>query len=309
MMPIQLLHTIDVGNTLGECILWNDLQQTVWWTDIHHATLYRFSPQTSDLTEFALPERLCSFGFVVADERLVCAFASGLALYHPESGELTWLARPEARYRGTRFNDGRVDRHGCFWAGTMVEGDGRDERGKPVQGSLYRLAGRECKRMLGDISIPNSICWSLDGSTLYFADSPSQAISTFDTDGRSGELRNKRTFAQCSGTSAPDGSVVDAEGYLWNAQWGGSKIVRYSPAGEICSEIHLPVTQPTCVCFGGNDMNLLFVTTARENLDASQLASQPRAGDVFVYKTPFRGLPEHRFLLDPEPLGSIMATH
>lgn len=298
MAECKLLHTIDVSNTLGECILWNEHEQAVWWTDIHNATLYRFKPDTFDLKRYALPERLCSFGFTDSGEQLICAFANGLALYNPDSGDIDWLAQPEAGYRGLRFNDGRVDRHGRFWAGTMVEGDARNDRGEPVKGSLYCLSGNECKRVLSDLSIPNSLCWSLNGSILYFADSPTQVINAFDTNTATGEIDNKRTFAQSDGISTPDGSVIDADDCLWNAQWGGSKVCRYSTDGKKTCEIPLPVTQPTCVCFGGPDMNWLFVTTARENLDASQLSSQPTAGDVFIYETPFRGVAEPRFALD-----------
>ncbi len=298
MSVCELLKTIRVGNTLGECILWNAENQLVWWTDIHESTLYNFNPASSELKKYELPERLGSFGFIDNDSRLICAFASGFAIYQPENGEIEWLARPELSYRGTRFNDGRVDREGCFWAGTMVEGDGLNESGNPVKGSLYRLAGRNCTRMLGDIDISNSICWSLDGSTLYFANSPTQIIHAFDMNGDSGlsgSLLNKGIFAKSAYPATPDGSVIDADGYLWNAQWGGGKIVRYSPLGDIDYELQLPVSQPTCICFGGPDMNWLFVTTANENLNAAQLVAQPNAGDVFIYRTRFKGLVEPRF--------------
>lgn len=298
MAEIKLLQTIEVANTLGECILWNETQQAVWWTDIHNATLYCFEPHGAQLQRFTLPDRLGSFGFTDNDEQLICAFASGLALYNPVNGGIEWLAKPEEKHRGTRFNDGRVDRQGRFWAGTMVEGDARNERGEPVKGSLYCLSGNKCRHMLGDISIPNSLCWSLDGNTLYFADSPTQIINAFDMNTATGEIDNRRIFAQCDGASTPDGSVVDADGCLWNAQWGGSKVSRYSSGGKKTCEIALPVSQPTCMCFGGANMNWLFVTTARENLDASQLTTQPNAGHVFIYETPFKGVAEPRFELD-----------
>ncbi len=305
MSSCELLQTIRVANTLGECILWNAEQQVVWWTDIHESTLYSFNPVTSELKTYALPERLGSFGFIENDSRLVCAFASGFAFYQPESGEIEWLARPEQSYQGTRFNDGRVDRNGHFWAGTMVEGEGLDESGNPVKGSLYRLADNKCMRMFCDVDISNSICWSIDGSTLYFANSPTQIIHAFDVNGdiRDSRLLNKRIFAKSDSPATPDGSVIDADGYLWNAQWGGGKIVRYSPSGDVDYELLLPVSQPTCIGFGGPDMNWLFVTTANENLTAVQLATQPNAGDVFIYRTPFKGLVEPRYKAGPTSIN------
>jgi sugar lactone lactonase YvrE len=291
----SLVRTIPVQNTLGECILWDEETQSVWWTDIHESRLYRYHHASASLVRFGCPERLCSFGFVVGDHRLVCAFASGFALFDPVSGDLQWLYRPEQDYRGTRFNDGRVDRRGRFWAGTMVEGDGRDAQGRPAKGSLYRISGSEQRRIFGGISISNSLCFSPDGEVLYFADSPERRIMAYGIDRVSGEPAEARIFATVSGDGAPDGSTVDAEGCLWNAQWGGSKVVRYTRAGEVDCVLELPVSQPTCVCFGGAGLDLLFVSSARENLGPERLAAEPEAGNVLIYTTDFRGLAESRF--------------
>ena len=295
MSGFTLVRTIPVQNTLGECILWDEATQCAWWTDIHESRLYRFNTATATLTTFDCPERLCSFGFVANDSRLVCAFASGFALFDPASAELRWLYRPERDYRGTRFNDGRVDRQGRFWSGTMVEGEARDAEGRPVQGGLYRISGGEQRRIFGGIGISNSICFSPDGTVLYFADSPQRRILAYPLDRASGEPGVARIFATITGEGAPDGSAVDAEGCLWNAQWGGSKVVRYTSAGRVDRVLDLPVSQPTCVCFGGAKLDLLFVSTARENLSPERLAAEPEAGNVLVYETGCRGLPESRY--------------
>lgn len=295
MSGFTRVKTIPVQNTLGECILWDDTTQCVWWTDIHESRLYRYHTATARLMTFDCPERLCSFGFVENDSRLVCAFASGFALFDPVTADLRWLYRPERDYRGTRFNDGRVDRQGRFWSGTMVEGDARDAGGREVQGSLYRISGGEQRRIFGGIAISNSLCFSPDGRVLYFADSPERRILAYTLDPASGEPGDVRVFATVAGEGAPDGSAVDAEGCLWNAQWGGSKIVRYTSAGRVDRVLELPVSQPTCVCFGGENLDLLFVSSAREKLSAEQLEAEPEAGDVLVYETGCRGLPESRF--------------
>ena len=296
MNDFTLLKVIEVGNLLGECILWDDIGQCTWWTDIHNAMLYRYRPADAALEHYALPERLCSFGFIENDERLICAFASGIALYSPFTGQREWLYRPELAYSGTRFNDGRVDRQGRFWSGTMVEGaTATDADQREVLGSLYWVSATSHGKTLGAIRISNSLCWSPDAKTVYFADSPCKTINAYDFDTATAAFTNPRAFAVTPGKSAPDGSIIDAQGCLWNAQWGGSSVVRYSPSGEILARLELPVSQPTCMCLGGPELNWLFVSTAREGLDAVQLAAQPEAGNVFVYQAPFKGLRENRF--------------
>jgi L-arabinonolactonase len=290
MTQFELIDTVEVGNTLGESVLWCERQQAVWWTDIHESRLHRYIPAQRDLTTYTLPERLTSFGFTEDEGQLICAFASGFALYRPESGEIHWLAQPEKHLPGNRFNDGRVDRQGRFWAGTMVEraADG-------VTGSLYRLAGRECVKILDGIQISNSICWSPDSSRFYFADSPKYRIFSYAFDSQAGIPSDPQIFASTQAPYEPDGSTVDAQGYLWNALWGGGKVVRNAPDGSIAETLHLPVSQPTCVAFGGRDLNLLLVTSARVGLSVEQLNHEPQAGNLFIYRTPFTGLTEARF--------------
>jgi sugar lactone lactonase YvrE len=296
MNEVVLIDTIKVANTLGECILWDEQSQSTWWTDIHESRLYRYTLTNKQLQVYALPGRLCSFGFMEDDSRLICAFAEGFALYDPETGKREWLYQPEANYTGTRFNDGRVDRQGRFWSGTMVEDEvGYDTQGNPVKGSLYWLAGQAHGKTLTAIQTSNSLCWSIDGKTMFFADSRTKEIRAYDFEPDGALMSNESVFVRTEPSCSPDGSIIDAEGCLWNAHWGGSKVVRFSPQGEVMTEIDLPVSQPTCVCFGGPDLDLLFVSTAREKLDTETLTPQPQAGDVFVFRTPYRGLPENRY--------------
>ena len=298
MSEIELIDIVDTGNTLGECILWDERTQSAWWTDIHESRLYRYTLAEKTLQEYALPGRLCSFGFIANDERLVCAFAEGFALYNPESGARHWLYQPEAGFTGTRFNDGRVDRQGRFWSGPMVENEpALDAAGEPVMGSLYWVSPQGHGKTLGNIHIANSLCWSRDGGIVYFADSPTGQIRAWDFDVATAAFSKERVLARTPAGSSPDGSIIDAENCLWNAHWGGSMVVRYSPQGEVMAEIDLPVSQPTCPCFGGPDLDLLFVTSARENLDEAALSQQPEAGNVFIYRTPYKGLPESRYTL------------
>jgi sugar lactone lactonase YvrE len=317
MTAFRLHETIPVQNVLGECILWDDGRQSLWWTDIQAARLYRYAFGSSALQHHALPERLCSFGFIENDRRLICAFASGFACFDPETDELDWIFRPAFDAAGTRFNDGRVDRRGRFWAGTMLESDSdgegedegegahagegaaRDGPAEPQSGGLYRLTGTDCVRMLDGIAISNSLCFSPHGETLYFADSPTRNIRAFELDTETGQLGASRTFATVEGAGVPDGSTIDADGCLWNAEWGNARVVRYAPDGARQAVLELPVTQPTCVCFAGPELDRLVVTTARDGLSREALGTEPLAGDVLIYETPFRGLRESRFRLAP----------
>jgi L-arabinonolactonase len=287
----DLVDIVAAGNTLGESVAWDCVEERLWWTDIQERRLFRYDPRSASLATYDLPERLGSFGFVEGGERLIAAFESGFALYHPHSGQIDWIARPRHGAANVRFNDGRVDRQGRFWAGSMTEG-----RGDPM-GKLYCLDGGKVCVHLTDIAICNSICFSPDGRHLYFADTPQRAILRFDIDPQSSSLCNRRVFARTPAGAFPDGANVDAEGHLWSAHWSAGRIVRYAPDGTIGGEIEVPASQPTCVAFGGKDLDLLFVTSAREGLSEAALRTQPHAGDLFVYSVNIRGLPDRAFVV------------
>lgn len=293
---IELIDVIDVNNRLGEGVLWNDEDKRVWWTDIPEKQLLRFRPQTRELEKFDLPEKLGSFGFVAGTNRIVAAFESGFALYQPETGALECIARLSHAQPGIRMNDGRVDRQGRFWAGSM----GEDWR--VPSGRLYRLdASGHCTVIAENMAIPNSLCFSPDGARMYFSDSPDRTIRCCDIDATSGDISNKRVFAVTPENEFPDGAQVDSTGHVWCAHWNGGKVVRYTPAGEVDCTIDLPVAGPTCVAFGGEDLNLLFVTTTRDGLGDEEMLRQPRAGSLFVFRVPVSGLVDARFDLKPSP--------
>ncbi|HKE46174.1 MAG TPA: SMP-30/gluconolactonase/LRE family protein [Steroidobacteraceae bacterium] len=285
--PIEILPA---GDTVGEGILWDSRRHVLWWTDIQRSRLYRHDWKSRTTQVLDTPERVGSFGLVAGSARLITAFESGIALYDPDTRQVSWLARPEAEILGVRFNDGRVDRRGRFWCGTMVE-----DRSRAVRGNLYCVDSGRARCEVGGIAISNSLCMSPDGSQLYFADSPTRTINVYRVIEPHGSLESPRIFARTPEGSVPDGATVDAEGCVWSAQWGGARVVRYTPDGRIDRTLEVPTTQPSCVCFGGPDLDLLFVTSARENLPAAVLEREPHAGDVFVYRTGLKGLPEPEY--------------
>jgi sugar lactone lactonase YvrE len=288
MKPVE---TLRVGNTLGEGIQWDVQSRTAWWTDIQEKKIQRYTPATGALDTFAMPERVGSFALIERSNDIIAAFESGFAIVNLAGGAVRWLGKPDAALPGVRFNDGRVDRQGRFWAGTMVETEPRDARG-----NLYCVSGDgDVQRREGGIIISNGLCWSPDSRRMYFADSPLRTIYVYNFSAADGAISNRRVFARTPEGAHPDGATVDAEGYLWSAHWGAGKVVRYSPEGLVDRILHVPASQPTCVAFGGTNLDLLFVTSARENLSEKRLANEPDAGHVFIYKMDVRGLPDRRY--------------
>jgi len=235
-----------------------------------------------------LPEVVGSIAFRESGG-LVAATKSGIHFLDAASGALEARVRPEAHLPDNRFNDGRCDRAGRFWAGTMS-----DVKRDPV-GSLYRLdPDLSCTRLKGGVIIPNGLAFSPDGRTMYFADTNRHTIWAYDYDPATGAATGERVFAD-TGSGRPDGSCVDAEGCLWNAEYGAWRLVRYTPDGEVDRVIEVPVANPTCCCFGGADLATLYVTTATQRLTAEDLAQQPLAGSLLALRPGVRGLHEPRF--------------
>jgi sugar lactone lactonase YvrE len=291
---MALLTPVDifsVGNIVGEGILWDSRREALWWTDIQGRRLHRYDWAQGTLRVLETPERVGSFGLVAGSENLITAFASGIAIYDPYQQSVAWLARPELATAGIRFNDGRVDRRGRFWSGTMVE----DEQ-QAASGCLYSIdAAGEARCHLRGVRISNGLCHSPDGTQLYFADSPTRTISVYELIEPDGILGTPRLFARTPEGAYPDGAAVDVDGCVWSAHWGAGCVVRYTPDGGIDRILEVPTCQPSCVCFGGPDLDVLCVTSAREGLDSSTLHAEPNAGDVFLYRTGVQGLPESEY--------------
>lgn len=277
-------------NILGEVPVWDVATQTLWWIDIEGKLLQRLDWATGDVSRWTLPERMGSFA-LREKGGLVCAFESGFAFFTPDTGAIDWIARPEADQPRNRFNDGKTDRQGRFWAGTM------DDRLTDRTGALYRLdPDLSVHRMETGIGISNALCWSPDDARFYFADTLVREIWAYDHDAATGSIANRTVFATTFDQPGnPDGSTIDAEGCMWNAQWDGWRLVRYAPDGRVDRIVDLPVQRPTSVMFGGPDLTTLFVTTAIWDLEGDALAAQPMAGSLLAVDVGVRGLPETRF--------------
>jgi len=244
----------------------------VWWVDIRSDRVHALDVATGQVQSIATPATLSAV-WPSTDGALICAARHGLARWDVATNDFSYVCQPELERHTNRFNDASADRQGRFWAGSMDD----DEQG--ATGALYRLDhDGTCTRVLDDIGVPNSLAWSPDGTTMYFADTWKDAITAYRYNVTTGEISEPRTFANTDGGGHPDGSTVDAEGFLWNAEWDGWRVVRYKPSGSIDRVIELPVQRPTKCEFGGEALDTLYVSTASHGLTSAQLDGQPLAG-------------------------------
>lgn len=289
LAPMDML--LEAGNTLGEGIVWCDRARALYWTDIQRATLFRLCPADGRLEQWPMPERLASFALCEADGWLLLALASRLAFFRLADGHLHALHAIEPGL-STRCNDGACDRQGRFVFGTLHE---PAAGAKQAVGGFWRLDTDLCLEQLPlpRVAISNSIAFSPDGATMYFCDSLARRIEQCpygDT------LGAPRLFAELGAVAGePDGSCVDADGCLWNAQWGMGRVARYAPDGSLRALLPVPARQPTRPAFGGPRLDTLYVTSARDGLSAAQLDADPHAGALFHASMQARGLPEPRF--------------
>lgn len=281
----------DQRDILGECPLWDEREQALWWIDIRRPAIRRLDVASGRIDTWAMPELIGSIAFA-DDGRLVVAMGDGVSLFDRTTGSLELLARLPVRIDGHRFNDGRCDRQGRFWVGTM------HNLTRAPEGVLYRLEGRgELAPVLSGICIPNSLAWSPDGRTMYFADSLRYAIDAYDFDPAEGRMDGRRVFATTQPPGFPDGGTVDAEGFLWSAQFNAARVVRHAPDGRIDRVIELPVQRPTACVFGGPGLDVLYITTTSQNMTPEALDAEPLAGALLALEPGVRGLPEPRFAL------------
>jgi len=281
---------LDVKASLGECPLWSVAEQALYWVVINAPSLNRFEPATGRNTAMPMPESIGCFalrrsgGFVVA-------LRNGMWLALRDGTLEAKVAAAPYDPAHHRYNDGRCDPRGRFFAGSMNEA--RDA----ASAALMRLdADFTLTRVFGDLTISNGLAWSPDGRTMYHADTPARSVNAYDFDVATGAPSNRRLFAQWSGeTDRPDGGAVDSEGCYWSAFYGGAKVVRISPAGRTLAEYPVPAMCPTMCAFGGPDLRTLYVTTARQMREADELARLPQSGGLFAMAVAVPGLPESLF--------------
>lgn len=287
---------IDSRCELGECVLWDERRAALFWTDITARRLWMYRPRDALTRTWEVPDPLGCFA-LCDDGRLLLGLAKDLRLFDPDGPEasLPSVAVVEGDVAHTRINDGRCDRDGNFVFGTK---SGRP-RAQP-RGSYYQFSFAHGLRRLDlpDATIPNSICFSKDGRTLYFCDSTEPAILCCDYEPHAAAVACVRVFTKLDSAGSPDGSCIDAHGCLWNAQWGAGRVVRYRPDGTVDAIVAVPVRNPSCCTIGGPALDRVYVSSARAEMSPDDLAATPQAGGIFEFAVrPGTGSPENRVAL------------
>jgi sugar lactone lactonase YvrE len=274
---------------LGESPVWDVGARALYWIDGRKPSINRFDPAAGDNRAVPTPEPVHAIA-LTRGQRLLCAFEASLGYFDCETGGLERLARLIAGVEDN-LNDGAVDRAGRFWVGSKAR-----DWVTPV-GALFRSdPDGSVHRCDEGFQLSNGMGWSPDDRTMYFIDSAPREIYAYDFDLASGGIRNRRTLVRIAEEHGlPDGMAVDAEGFLWVAQWSGGRLVRYDPDGAIERVIAMPVKRPTSLAFGGPDLATLFITSGTMRMSEAELAAEPLAGNLFALETEVRGLPEPRF--------------
>lgn len=280
---------------LGEAPFWDEAAGVLYWVDIVGRRVSRFDPETGEIAEWTVPKH-CSGAIPTLKGDLIVAMRDGLHRLDLESSETEPFARPDPD-PGNRSNECRTDPQGRLWLGTMCNNLAPDGAPIPLtrsSGGVYCVdADGASTKLLGDIGITNNFTWSPDGTRFYTNDTKVGVIWSFAYQPDGPELRDQQVFVE-GGPGKPDGAAMDEEGCLWEARWGGGRVIRYTPGGRVDREIELPVAQPSSCAFGGPDRKTLFITSARQELD--NLPPDSLDGSVFVVRLDVAGLPMRPFI-------------
>lgn len=271
---------------LGEGPTYDANTDTAWWFDILAGRLFEAHLASGNIHVHALGRMASALGRIDAERQLIVA-EDGLYIRQLADGAMTLFCPLEADNPNTRSNDCRVHQSGTFWIGTM----GR--KAEPGAGAIYSLHGGKVSTLFPGISIPNSICFSPDGTTGYFADTARNVLYAVPLNPATGLPRGEpEVLLRHTGIGGLDGSVVDADGQIWNACWGAGRINVYSPQGERLRSLRVPARQASCPAFVGPDLSRLLVTSAWENMDDAARAADPDAGCTFLLEVAARGRAE-----------------
>ena len=282
---------LGVRASLGECPLWSGEEGALYWVDINAPSLNRFDPESGRNAVMPMPASIGSFAFRKGGG-FVVALRDGIWLADEHGNVKRKVVDAPYETLHHRFNDGRCDPQGRFVVGSMNEN--RDI----ADAALYRLdASGTLTQLLGGLMISNGLAWSPDGRTMYHADTPTRTVCAYAYDAGPPLPANRRVFAKWEGeTERPDGGAIDSAGNYWTAFYRGGEVLQLSPLGDVLARYPVPAMCPTMCAFGGEDLRTLYVTSARQERDADELARLPDSGGIFAMRVDTPGLPEPRFL-------------
>jgi sugar lactone lactonase YvrE len=275
---------------LGEGPLWIAKLGCFFWVDIEKGKLHRYHLGSKQLENRYFPHRLAVV-LEAENGKLILGLDRKLVRYDWETEQIEELCGVEEHLPLNRFNDGKVDPQGRIWIGTL------STRFTEGSGALYRIGTDfQPQVQLENLTISNGMAWTEDGRTFYFIDTPTKKIQEFSFDPASGAIGFRRIAVEIpEGLGFPDGMCIDREGMLWVAHYAGAGVYRWNPkTGALLDKIELPVPHVTSCCFGGDDLDLMLITSAQENLSPAEIEKYPQSGDVFLVKMAVGGFESHR---------------
>jgi sugar lactone lactonase YvrE len=294
-MNSQPICVAPTGDRCGEGAVWHAAHAAVYWTDINRFLIHRFTPDDQCVRTWFFDEPVTALTLTERDDVLAVVLGSGVILWEPATD-----IRHEHRFRlegwpKVRLNEGRADPRGSLWVGSMrnnVNADGSAGEAGGKEGILYRLdPDHRVTVHRKDIGISNTLAWSPDHRRLYFGDTLANTVWSYDYDPTTGDIMGETPFLRDFSRGLPDGSTVDAEGYLWNCRFFGGCIVRVAPNGRIDHIVEMPVQNITTCTFGGPNLKTLYITTAA----AEAPAGDRLAGGLYALESEVPGQPENRF--------------
>jgi sugar lactone lactonase YvrE len=288
---VQVELVLDSHAEVGEGPVWDQESQRLLWVDITRGLVHLLDPASGVDRSFDVGQHVGAAAFRAAGG-MALALRGGFGLLDLDSGLVEQIADTEMTRPGNRMNDGKCDRAGRFWAGSMSY----EERGR--EGSLYRLdRDRSVALVLSGVGLSNGLDWSPDERFMYHIDSLAAGVDAYDFEPSTGSIANRRRLIEVPARDGtPDGMTVDAEGCLWVCFWNGGAVRRYGPDGSFLQEVGLPVRQVTSCAFGGPDLGDLYITSAARGLSPRDLEEQPKAGGVFRCRPGVTGFPSNRYL-------------
>ena len=262
----------DDKSILGESPIWDEFYQRIYWVDIESKCLHAWSFLDNKKLEWNFDNRISAISLTNNNDELICAFDNFFAFYNVNTHHITRLKNQISLPANVRFNDGKTDGYGRFWCGTMSESNP-----SRADGSIYMIDEElEIHKVFDDIYISNSLTFSTDNKYIYYADTFKKKIYRTNLSKDILNIKASEIFVDNTNLKGfPDGSTLDINGYLWNAEWNGGQVVCYDLNGDIINRIKTPMNRPTCCAFGGPNMNVLFITSALEKkANRSNLSGQ-----------------------------------
>ena len=277
---------------LGEGPLWHAKRKTIFWVDIEGKCFYEYNQHSGKLKQWQLDKRVSVIIETNEVDVVLLGVQGALIKFDLNTSEQFFCTNIENEITNNRTNDGKCDSEGRLWIGTM------DVDLKDFCGSLYVIDNNfQLHKKLPSLSISNGIAWSDDNSIMYFIDTPTQKINAFDFDAATGNIIFRKMVVEIPLImGSPDGMCIDTEGMLWVAHWGGNGVYRWNPGnGELVDKIEVPCPHVTSCCFGGDNFETLFITTAKQGLSEDQLRLYPNSGGLFAVKPGVKGLASNCF--------------